>query len=63
MVKSVSGFRRKLILLGLNRRDTNLLEIIQRRATEITRDGAAPLEDRLRALGLRSLEKRRLRET
>jgi len=55
MVKSVSRFRRRLILSGLNRRDMNLLEHVQRRATEMIRDGAAPYEDRLRELGLCSL--------
>ena len=34
-----------------HRRDGGLLECVQRRATEMIRDGAAPYEDRLRELG------------
>ena len=47
------------------RRDMELLEYIQTRATETTQgllDGTHPCEDRLRELGLFSLEKRRLQE-
>ncbi len=46
------------------RRDVDLLEHTQRRATEITqRMKHLFYEDRLRELGLFSLEKRRLQET
>ena len=34
-----------------HRRDGGLLECVQRRATEMIRDGAAPYKDRLRELG------------
>jgi len=44
------------------RRDANLLEYIQRRAIEVLQEMEhLPREDRLRALGLFSLEKRRPR--
>lgn len=39
------------------------MESVQRRAAQRIRDGAAPYEDRLRELGLCSLDKGRLRET